>query len=195
MSELAALAVFSFVSAATPGPNNVMLWASGIQYGLRPTMPHVLGTSVGIGTMAVAVASGLGVLVTTIPQVEFGLKVIGSAYLIYLAYQVAGTRAIKRSDVAHPLRLRQAAAFQFVNPKAWVFVLAAFTAFRPSSLSAMAASALMVLTMVVVVFPSALLWAVGGGILANFVKSNRAHRVLAIVLAALLVATVAYIWI
>lgn len=195
MSELAALAAFSLVSAATPGPNNVMLWASGVQFGLNPTLPHAVGTSVGIGSMAVAVAAGLGVLVTTIPKVELGLKVIGSAYLLYLAYQVAGSRVVQRADVAHPLGLGQAAAFQYLNPKAWVFVLAAFTAFRPSGLPILVGSGLMVLTMMIVVLPSALLWAAGGAVLSRLINSPRAGRILSVILAILLACTVAYIWI
>ena len=87
MGELAGLAAFSFVRTVTPGPNNVMLWASGVQFGLRPTLPHVAGISIGIGTMAVGVAAGLGVLVTAVPEVELTLRVIGSLYLLYLAYQ------------------------------------------------------------------------------------------------------------
>ena len=89
MSDLVALVGFSIVSSVTPGPNNVMLWASGIQFGFRATLPHVIGTSIGIGTMAIAVAAGIGVLVTTVPQGELTLKLIGSLYLLYLAYQPA----------------------------------------------------------------------------------------------------------
>jgi threonine/homoserine/homoserine lactone efflux protein len=195
MSELAALAAFSFISAATPGPNNVTLWASGIEFGLRRSLPHVLGTSLGIGTMAVATAGGLGALIAAAPQLELAMKLIGSFYLLYLAYRIAGSRVAERSDLARPLRLGQAAAFQYVNPKAWVFVLAALTTFRPSGMPVMAGSGAMALTMMVVVLPSALLWVTGGTVLGRFISGGRNRRVVSVSLAVLLVATVAYIWV
>ena len=195
MSDLAALAMFALVSSVTPGPNNAMLWASGAQFGFRPTLPHVVGTSVGIGTMAIAVAAGLGALVTTVPQVEIALKAVGSFYLLYLAYQVVGSGAVRRAEVARPLRLGQATAFQYVNPKAWVFVVAAIGTFRPAAFPVVVASISMAVTMMLVVIPTAAVWAVGGNVLNRFITSERAHRALAVVLAFLLAGTVAYIWI
>ena len=194
MSELGALAVFSFVSAATPGPNNVLLWGSGMQFGLWRTTPHIAGTAAGIGTMAIAVGTGLGVLVTTVPAIEVGLKLAGSAYLLYLAVQVAGLRTVERSDVARPLGLLQAIAFQFINPKAWVFVLAATTTFRPDSLPGLVAVPAMAMTMAAVVTPSATLWAVGGSALSGLIARAGAGRAVSIALGVLLAATVVFIW-
>jgi len=131
MDALVALVGFSFVSSATPGPNNVLLWASGAEFGLRRTVRHIVGTALGIGAMAIAVAAGLGALVTTIPELELAMKLAGSAYLLYLAYRIAGASALERGDVARPLGLVQAAAFQVINPKAWVFALGPL---RPSDL-------------------------------------------------------------
>ncbi len=194
MSELVALVAFSFMISVTPGPNNAMLWASGVKFGFRPTLPHIIGTSIGISTMAIAVAAGIGVFVTSVPEVEFTLKVIGSLYLLYLAYQIAASSAIQGAAVARPLRLGQAAAFQYVNPKAWIFVLAA-SAFRPPEFSVAIGSALVALTIMIVLLPTASVWAAGGTILNRFITSKRAHRALSLGLALLLATTVAYIWI
>ena len=90
MGQLAALIGFSFVSSVTPGPNNILLWASGAEFGFRRTIRHVIGTALGIGSMALAVAAGLGALITTVPEIGFVMKVAGSVYLLYLAYQIAG---------------------------------------------------------------------------------------------------------
>ncbi len=193
MSDLWALAVFSFVAAATPGPNNIMLWASGVQFGLRPTLPHLTGVVLGVGSMAVAVAAGIGVLLEAVPQLELGLKVIGSIYLLYLAFQVAGIGPVQQNNVARPLWLWQAVAFQYVNPKAWVFVVAAFTTFRPDDLPLFLGAALMVLTIMAVVFPSALIWAAGGTFLSQLL-AGRGSRLLSVTLGLLLAATVVYIW-
>ena len=194
MSELWALTAFSFVSAVTPGPNNVMLWGSGVQFGFRPTIPHVAGITLGVGSMALLIATGLGVLITAAPAVEIGLKVVGSLYLVYLAFQIAGGGAAGRGEVAQPLTLWQAMAFQYVNPKAWVFVLAAVTTFRPPELNVAVGTLLMALVMMVVVVPSASLWAAAGTFLNRFLAGRRS-RVFRVALGLLLAATVVYIWV
>jgi threonine/homoserine/homoserine lactone efflux protein len=195
MDQLGALIGFSFVSSVTPGPNNVLLWASGAEFGFRRTLRHVIGTALGIGLMALGVAAGLGVLITTLPEIALVMKVGGSAYLLYLAYRIAGARALERGDLARPLGLIQAATFQAINPKAWIFALGAITTFRPTDLSIVAGSALVAITMMVVVAPTAALWAGGGGILSRFVSGERAHRIVSLGLATVMAATVAFVWI
>ena len=195
MNEILALAAFSLVASGTPGPNNIMLWASGMQFGFRASVPHVIGTSLGLGTMALAAAAGIGVLVTTVPQVEFALKVIGSIYLLYLAYQVSGIGAIRRAQLAQPLSLLQAAAFQYVNPKAWFFALAAISTFRPTTLPIVVGSALVAGIMMAVIILTASAWAAGGTALKRLISGERTRRVIGIILALTLAATVALIWI
>jgi threonine/homoserine/homoserine lactone efflux protein len=195
MNELGALIGFSFVSSVTPGPNNILLWGSGAEFGFWRTIPHVLGTALGIGLMALAVAGGLGFLITRFPQIELAMKVAGSTYLLYLAYQIAGARALERRDANRPLSVLQAASFQAINPKAWIFALGAITTFRPADLPILTGSILVALTMMIVVIPTAALWAGGGGVLSRFVSSGRGHRIASLGLAALLAATVAYVWI
>lgn len=194
MNELIALGAFSFVNAFTPGPNNVMLWASGVQFGFRSTIRHITGIVFGVGSMAIALATGLGALVTQVPQIEIVLKVIGSAYLLYLAYQIAGSQAMRRPTAARPLGVWQALAFQYVNPKAWVFILAAVTTFRPEALPIMLGNLVMAGVIMLVVLSSATSWAAGGTLISRFVTSDRATRVLGLALGALLAATVVYIW-
>lgn len=194
MEQLVALVGFSFVSALTPGPNNVLLWASGTEFGFRRTIRHVLGTAVGLGAMALAVAAGLGVLVTTIPEIAFAMKVAGSIYLLYLAYQIAGAHALQRAEIARPLGVLQAAAFQAINPKAWIFALGAITTFRPAAMPGLAGGALVAVTMMLVIVPSAALWAWGGGVLGRLVSGGRGQRVVSVVLAAMLAATVVTVW-
>jgi threonine/homoserine/homoserine lactone efflux protein len=194
VDQLLALAGFSFVSSVTPGPNNVLLWASGTTFGFRRTVPHVLGTAVGLGAMALAVAAGLGVLITTVPQVGFAMKVAGSVYLLYLAIRIARAHALERTDIARPLGILQAAAFQAINPKAWIFALGAVTTFRPAELSGLTGGAVVAVTMMVVIVPSAALWAWAGGALGRLLSGGRGHRVVSLVLAGTLAATVATVW-
>lgn len=195
MRALEALVLFAFVSSVTPGPNNALLWASGLQFGFRATLPQIIGTSAGIGVLAVAVAAGLGAVVTGLPEVELALKLVGSLYLLFLAFRLAGGAALQRAQIARPLRVHEAAAFQFLNPKAWLFALAAVSTFRPTDLPVAIGSAIVILTMVVIVLPTASIWAAGGTALHRITASRRAHRALNGGLALLLAVSIAFIWI
>jgi threonine/homoserine/homoserine lactone efflux protein len=194
MEQLAALVVFSIVSCITPGPNNIMLWASGASFGVRRTLPHVFGTALGIGAMALVAAVAAGAILSAVPQLETAMKLGGSIYLVWLATQIVRAGALARTDVARPFGLVSAAAFQVVNPKAWIFALAAMTTFRPVVLPFAVGSGLVALTMMIVVVPTALLWAGAGDALSRFVSGRRARRGVSLVLAGLLLATVALVW-
>ena len=194
MQEIAALVVFSFASAATPGPNNVLLWASGARFGFRRTLPHIAGTVVGIGALALAVAAGIGAVVTGVPALSLAMKVAGSAYLLYLAWQVALSSALERADVARPLNLVQAAAFQWINPKGWIFALGAVTTFRPAELPVVLGSLAVAATMMAVIVPSASLWAAAGDLISRVLSNERSRRTVSLALGAAIVATVALVW-
>jgi threonine/homoserine/homoserine lactone efflux protein len=191
VSELLGLLAFAFVSTVTPGPNNVLLWASGVQFGFRATLPHVFGTALGIGLLAAAAAGGIAALLAAVPGSEVALKVAGSAYLAWLTWHVAAGGGVDEERVARPLGLAQAIAFQFVNPKAWLFALAAVSTYRIGGLPVAAASAVVVLAMTLVVVPSAALWAAGGTALRPFMG----RRWIDVVLAAMLAASIALIWV
>jgi threonine/homoserine/homoserine lactone efflux protein len=194
MSELVSLVVFAAVATGSPGPNNTLLWASGVQFGFRPTVGHIIGTSAGIGAMAIAVTAGLGAFIATVPEVHLVLKIGGSAYLLLLAYQIAVSNATRRARIAKPLGIGQATIFQWTNPKAWIFVLAAVSAFRPDDLPVVVGSASVVATMMIVVLPTAAVWAAGGSLINRFVRSDRTHRLVSTALAILLVGSVAHLW-
>ena len=195
MTAVLALIAFSFVSSGTPGPNNVMLWASGATFGFRRTVPHILGTAVGIGVMTLAAAAGLAALISALPALAFVMKLAGSAYLLYLAWQVAHAGAIEAGVLARPMSLASAAAFQVVNPKAWIFALGAVTTFRPTELSPLVGTAVVALTMALVILPTASIWAAAGGVIGRLVTSPRTRQAVSLVLAAMVVASVALVWI
>lgn len=120
------LVLFAFVTSITPGPNNLMLLASGVNFGFVRTIPHMLGIAVGFGSLLVGVGLGLGALLAAWPALAILLKVAGGSYLIYLAWRIARSRAMGSSgSTAQPLTLFQAAAFQWVNPKAWMMSITA----------------------------------------------------------------------
>jgi threonine/homoserine/homoserine lactone efflux protein len=195
MDRLVALLGFGFVCTVTPGPNNILLWASGASFGLRRSWPHVMGTALGVGLMAVLVAAGLGVLVTTIPPLAFAMKVAGSVYLLFLAWQVAGAGALEGTTSSRPMGPLQAIAFQLVNPKVWIFAVGAVSTFRPPDLPIAVGSALVVLVMMAITIPSSALWVVGGDVLDRLVKRPATRRAVSLGLALLVVATVVLVWV
>ena len=193
MNDLLGLLAFAFVSTVTPGPNNVLLWASGVQFGFRATLPHVFGTALGIGALATCAAAGVAALLAAVPGSEVALKVAGTAYLAWLTWQVAAGGGIDDERVAKPLGLGQAIGFQFLNPKAWLFALAAISTYRIGGLPVAVGSAVAVVAMMAVTVPSAALWAAGGTALRTFVAGRQ--RAIDIALAALLAASIALIWV
>lgn len=195
MNHLAALVLFAFVGSVSPGPNNAVLWASGLRFGFRRTVPHLFGTALGIGALVVGVSAGIGALLEAVPALEFVLKLVGSAYLLYVAYLVVEGGAVGRTDVSRPLSLWQAIAFQCVNPKAWVFAVAAVGTFLPARLVHVAGVALLVGTIMVIVAGSSSIWAAGGAALGRVVDHERTRRIVSVLLAALLVGSVALIWV
>lgn len=195
MSELVALLAFAFVGTVSPGPNNTVLWGSGLRFGYRRTVPHVLGTALGIGLLVVAVAAGIGALFEVVPAAELVLKIVGSLYLLYVAYLVLGSGGVGRTQVSDPLSVLQAIAFQCVNPKAWIFAIAAVGTFLPAALPWIVGVLVLTATLMVVVVGSSSIWAVGGAALGRVVDDERTRRVISIGLASLLVASVALLWI
>lgn len=127
---LSALAAFAFVSSITPGPNNLMLMASGANYGLRRTLPHMLGVALGFAFMVILVGVGLIQIFDAFPVTYTVLKVASVGYLLYLAWKIATAAAPEAKEpTGTPFTFLQAAAFQWVNPKAWTMALTAISVY------------------------------------------------------------------
>lgn len=134
---LIALFVFAFVASITPGPNNVMLLASGANFGFRRTLPHMFGIEIGFVSLIAAVGLGLGALLTAMPMLDTALKIAGALYLVYIAWRIATTRSMaSATGASRPLNVLQAAAFQWINPKGWVMAVSAVAIYsRPDALA------------------------------------------------------------
>jgi len=127
---LAALVAFSFVSSVTPGPNNLMLLSSGVNFGFRRTIPHMLGIGIGFAILLLCVGFGLGRLLEVFPALELALKIAGAAYLLWLAWKIANSGPPEAKEAgAKPMTFLQAAAFQWVNPKAWMMAVTAISVY------------------------------------------------------------------
>lgn len=128
---LIALTLFAFSTSITPGPNNMMLLASGVNFGFRRTVPHILGIELGFGALILAVGLGVGTILSAEPRLYLALKVVGGGYLLWMAWHIAMTRQMgEAAGEARPFSFIQAALFQFVNPKAWVMAAGAVAAYQ-----------------------------------------------------------------
>ena len=194
-TELLALLTFGVAGSGSPGPNNTLLLASGIRFGFKRTMPHVFGAAAGVGALVMAVAAGVGQLLEAFPGGQSSLKVIGSIYLIYLALRLASSHSLKSGSVSKPLKAWEASIFQFVNPKAWIFAIALVAAFLPPSLPPMLGGLLVATIFAVVSAATFTIWALGGATLNKLLVNERAMYLVNLVLAVLLVGSVALLWI
>jgi threonine/homoserine/homoserine lactone efflux protein len=185
---LLALIGFALVTSVTPGPNNMMLLASGVNFGLRRTVPHMLGISCGHALMVFLVGMGIAGVFRAWPPALTLLKVGSVAYMLWLAWKIAQSGAPGEGNARpHPLTFLQAAAFQWVNPKAWAMALGAVTAYvaTPSPWAYLAVAAVFM----VVNFPSVALWAAAGQGLRQWLSEPARLRAFNWTMAALLVAS------
>ncbi|TNJ43393.1 LysE family translocator [Phaeobacter sp. B1627] len=185
---LAALALFAFVSSITPGPNNLMLMASGANFGFRRTIPHMLGVALGFVFMLLLVGAGLVQIFDLLPVTYTLLKVASVLYLLYLAWKIAHAAPVKTRDgTGRPMSFLQAAAFQWVNPKAWAMALTAISAYTPER--TLWAILLVGLIFGAINLPSVGSWTVLGQQMARFLTSPKRLVAFNWTMAALLVAS------
>lgn len=184
---LAALAAFAFVSSITPGPNNLMLMASGANYGYTRTIPHMLGVALGFTLMVTLVGIGLMQVFDRYPVTYDLLRVFSVLYLLYLAWRIATAAAPHAGEPARgrPFTFLQAAAFQWVNPKAWTMALTAISVYAPSH--SLYASVLVAGVFGAVNLPCINVWTVLGIQLRRLLNNPMRLRVFNIGMALLLV--------
>lgn len=156
-----ALLGFAFVTSVTPGPNNMMLLASGVNFGFRRTGPHMLGISLGHALMVFLVGLGLAGVFAAVPQAMLALKVVSVGYMLWLAWKIAHASAPKPGQAGGaPFTFLQAAAFQWVNPKAWAMALGAVANYTGGG--GMAAVGVVAVVFAGVNLPSVAVWAAAG---------------------------------
>lgn len=183
------LALFAFASSITPGPNNIMLASSGLTYGFRRTVPHMLGISGGFMLMVVVVGLGLGMLFQRWPQLHGVLQAACAAYLLYLAWKIARAEpASAQAAGSRPFSFLQAAGFQWVNPKAWTMALGVIAVYvPPTEFTTNLLLAALVCGMVNL--PSISVWTLFGVALRRFLQKPEAVRIFNVAMALLLVAS------
>jgi len=174
------ITTFVLAASITPGPNNLMLTASGANYGFRLTMPHMAGIMVGFAVMVMAVGLGLAQVFAAYPWIQQVLKYACFAYLVYLAYRM-GTATVapnkspnlQTESASKPLNFTQAALFQWVNPKAWFMVISAISTFTASSENAFMNVSFIAIIFMIVFIPCAAIWTGFGVALSHFLTGTR----------------------
>ncbi len=185
------LVVYAFVTSITPGPNNLMLLASGVNFGFVRTIPHMLGIAGGFLSLLLGVGFGLGAVLTAFPSLHLALKVAGGAYLLFLAWRIATSRSMGRADegaATRPMSFLEAAAFQWVNPKAWVMAVTAMAVYTNPQAPVLSV-VLVALAFAAVNLPSVSTWAGFGTALRGFLSDPQRLKWFNIGMGVLLAAT------
>ncbi len=172
--SLIALVLFAFVSTFTPGPNNMMLMASGANVGFRRTIPHMLGVIFGFGLMIFLVGLGLAEVFTAFPRIHDVLRVICGLFLIYIAIKIARSRPQVDQASYKPMSFFAAVLFQWVNPKGWTMALSAVSLYNPTA--SLYGLVLVTLAFTLVNMPSASIWAYAGKKISRVLKQDSHMR-------------------
>ena len=193
---LAALAAFAFVTSATPGPNNIMLTASGANFGFIRTLPHIAGIIAGVALLNLCIGLGLGALFLQFPLMQNVLKIVGSLYLIWLAIKILGFNYAESAShgKAKPFSFFQALAFQYINPKAWVMVISANASFSLAGDAYWISVGIIILVFAIIGPPSIMIWAGFGQLIRQYLKQPNFLKTFNIVMASLTLGCVVFIW-
>jgi threonine/homoserine/homoserine lactone efflux protein len=186
---MGSLVLFALIASITPGPNNIMLASSGLNFGLRRTVPHIMGVCIGFVLMVILVGLGLGSVFRRWPELHTVLKYVGALYLLYLAVRIARAGTIETGKATNrPFTFTQAAAFQWVNPKAWIMAIGVVATYTPSTAFF---TNLIIVSLIcgLVNLPSVALWAAFGTALRRFLHKPASVRLFNLSMAAMLVAS------
>jgi threonine/homoserine/homoserine lactone efflux protein len=185
-----AASLFALVSSFTPGPNNAMLMASGVNFGFRRSLRHLLGVQLGFAFMLLSVGMGLHTVLTLLPNLYDVLRYAGSAYMLWMAWKLANSHASQTgvNGAARPMGFAAAAAFQWVNPKAWVMALTCMSTYLPHG-AGLLQVLLLVLLFLVLGGPCSAFWVGFGQAMRRLLQNERHLRIFNVTMALALVAS------
>ena len=183
--------IFAIIAAVTPGPNNVMLTTTGLNFGVRRGIPHLLGICIGFPVMLALIGLGFGTMFQLFPLLHEAIRIVGVVYLLYLAWKIASATGGSRSESrTKPISFLQSAAFQWVNPKAWVMGSSALAAYTALDDSFFLQVAIICTSFALITLPCAGAWLVFGAGLQRLLREPRHLRLFNVAMALLLVASI-----
>lgn len=186
---LGLMAIYSFVTSVSPGPNNTVLLTLSARFGQKGALPHLVGMVIGLSVMVIAMSAGLGAFFTAYPAVYQVMKYVGFAYVLYMAWRIYRAAVPQPGeDGGSPTTIWRATLFQWVNPKAWIVIATFVTAYVPVELGVL--SVLIALAMFIgFTMPGAIVWVFVGTILARWLRTARSQKIFTTVMALALVAS------
>jgi threonine/homoserine/homoserine lactone efflux protein len=188
IDNLIPYALYCLAMCGTPGPNNLMVLTSGVNYGYRSTLPHIFGINIGFSLMLGIMALGVGAVFLAEPRIQSVMKILGVAYMLWLAWKIATATGLGEGKTeGKPLTFLQAAAFQWVNVKAWVMVLGAISVYSPAGYSPIEKALYLGGIMLVVGSPPTHAWTLFGVGIRRFLQNPNVLRAFNWIMAALLV--------
>jgi threonine/homoserine/homoserine lactone efflux protein len=180
--------LYCVAMSGTPGPNNVMVLASGVNYGYRRTLPHIFGINIGFSLMMFIMALGLGNVFAAEPRLQWVLKIVGVTYMLWLAWKIATASGVSESEASgRPMTFLEGAAFQWVNVKAWMMILGAISVYGPAGYTPLQTALYLSLVMLVAGTPPTHIWTLFGVGIRRFLQNPKALRAFNITMALLLV--------
>jgi threonine/homoserine/homoserine lactone efflux protein len=187
---LAAYLLYALAMSGTPGPNNLMVLASGVNHGYRRTLPHILGINVGFSLMLAIMALGLGAVFLALPWLQLTLKFLGVAYMLWLAWRIALSDSVGEGrSGSRPMTFLEGAAFQWVNVKAWFMVMGAISIYAPVGYAPWQQALYLGVFMFLAGSPATHIWTLFGVGIRRFLTHPKALRAFNITMALLLVAS------
>jgi threonine/homoserine/homoserine lactone efflux protein len=188
METLVPYILYCIAMSGTPGPNNVMVMASGVNYGYRRTLPHIFGINIGFSLMLGIVALGLGAAFLAEPRLQLLLKIVGVAYMLWLAWKIATASGIAEGQAGgRPMTFLEGAAFQWVNVKAWFMVMGAISVYAPAGFTPLQKALYLGGIMLIAGSPPTHIWTLFGVGIRRFLQNPKALRAFNITMALLLV--------
>lgn len=188
METLVPYILYCIAMSGTPGPNNVMVMASGVNYGYRRSLPHIFGINVGFSLMLGLMALGLGAVFLAEPRLQMALKIMGVAYMLWLAWKIATAGGIAEGKAGgRPMTFLEGAAFQWVNVKAWFMVMGAISVYAPAGLPPLEKALYLGGIMLIAGSPPTHIWTLFGVGIRRFLQNPKALRAFNITMALLLV--------
>ena len=189
MFDVTGLVTYLGVMSITPGPNNVMLTAAGATFGYRATIPHILGIGAGAAAQTILVCLGLGALFARFPAIHPVMTWAGAIYLLYMAWRLVGAGAVRAAVAARPITWWEAAAFQAVNPKAWVMAMTTAAVFFPRGGPVAQSAVLVALVFLTVNLPCVSVWALFGSSMRGLLARPAYRQAFNVTMGGLLVIT------
>lgn len=187
-SSLVGIAVFGFVTSVTPGPNNTYLLTSGMNFGVRKSLPYINGIMAGLVIMFTAMYLGVGTLFKAYPLIQEVLKYAGFAYILYMAFTIVRSSFVHKHEAIERVGFFRATIFQLINPKAWIVLISVLATFIGNETDIVKVS-LAIGIFLITTYPGAVIWAAFGEIMAGWLSKPNYRRIFNISAAILLVAS------